>query len=140
MGNKTSNWVSASEVGRAESCPHHLELKYAGATVSSKAQAARARGDAAHDQFNVDIKAAERDSRCFIASQVYGYDDPRTHALRQWRDEVLMRHLSGRVFVRVYYAMSPALVNLCRRISILDRVCRSLLDCFRGLLSIGDRP
>jgi len=139
MANKTSNWVSASEVGRAESCPHHLELKYAGAEVSQKAAAARSRGDVAHDQFNTEIKAAARDSRCFIASQVYGLNDPRTDALRVWRDEVLMPNTLGRLLVRVYYASSPFVVNACRRISILDRACRSLLDLFRCALNIGER-
>ena len=127
---KPSNWVSASDVGRAESCPHHLELKYSGATVSAVAQAARARGDTAHERFNIDIKAAQRDNRCFIASQVYGLNDPRTDALRQWRDAVLMPSALGTLLVKFYYQTSPTLVSLCRRLPCLDKAVRKLLDAF----------
>ena len=72
---KKSDWVSASDVGRAEFCPKYLELKYSGAAVSETEEKARARGDAAHEQFNNEIKST--DSRCFIASHLYGINDPR---------------------------------------------------------------
>ena len=137
MAKKQSNWVSASDAGRDAYCPHYLELKYSGAQVSAKAQAARARGDAAHAQFNADITAPKRDSRCFIATQVYGLHDPRTDQLRLWRDEVLMPSRTGRLFVRLYYATSPALVLLCRRLSIVDRLARWCLDRLRRSLKLA---
>jgi len=132
MAKHRSNWISASEVGRARFCAHALELKYSGAAVSASAEKARERGDAAHERFNTQMRESQRDSRCFIASHAYGLQDPRTEMLRQWRDEVLMPTATGRVFVKLYYLVSPALVRACRRISILDRGVRLVLDTFHG--------
>lgn len=50
---------------------------------------------------------------CYIATCVYGsYDCPEVWTLRRFRDGTLRKHLPGRMFVRVYYALSPALVRL----------------------------
>jgi len=139
MAKSKSNWISASEVGRARFCAHALELKYSGAAVSASAEKARARGDAAHKQFNTQMRNAERDSRCFIASQVYGFNDPRTEALRNWRDTVLMPTVAGRLFVKIYYASSPFLVKVCRRLSVVNSAMRFLLDGFRRVINVADK-
>lgn len=122
---KKSDWVSASDVGRAKFCPKYLELKYGGAAVSEAAEKARARGDAAHEQFNTEIKST--DSRCFIASHLYGINDPRTEMLRQFRDRVLMPNILGRFLVNVYYQASPWAVKLCRRNSTVDSVAGKIV-------------
>ena len=70
------------------------------------------------------------DSRCFIASQVYGPNADETDTLRAWRDKVLVPSLLGRVFVQLYYATSPALVAMVRRSPWLAKVARSELDRF----------
>jgi len=132
---RKSEWISASEVGRVEFCEKALELKYAGASVSTKAQAARVRGDQAHEQFNVQAKAA--DKRCFIASHVWGIDDPRTECLRQFRDTALMPNRSTRWLVALYYRLSPALVTVCRHLPIVDAVARWL--CARVLAKLSLR-
>lgn len=124
---KKSDWVSASDIGRAAFCPKYLEHKYGGAEVDESAVMARARGEVEHDKFNEQIKSQTSDSRCFIASHVYGIQDPRTEQLRQFRDGVLMPNTLGRVFVRVYYALSPSFVALCRRNSTMDSVARRLV-------------
>lgn len=124
---KKSDWVSASDIGRAAFCPKYLEHKYSGAEVSDSAVKARARGDAEHEKFNEQIKSQTSDSRCFIASHVYGVQDPRTEQLRQFRDGYLMPHALGRVFVRVYYALSPGFVALCRRSSIMDSAAKRIV-------------
>lgn len=122
---KKSDWVSASDVGRAKFCPKYLELKYGGAVVSEAAEKARARGNAAHEQFNTEIK--NTDSRCFIASHLYGINDPRTEMLRQFRDRVLMPNILGRFLVNVYYQASPWAVKLCRRNSTVDSVAGKIV-------------
>lgn len=118
------DWVAASAAGRAAFCSKYLEHKTKGATVSASAQKARARGDEDHDKFNAEIKTQSADRRCFIASHLYGVNDPRTEALRQFRDTRLMPHWFGRVFVRIYYALSPVVVQACERSSKLDSVAR----------------
>lgn len=69
-----------------------------------------------------------RDSRCFIASQVYGVSAVETDALRAWRDAVLMPTRAGRAFVAAYYAASPALVQILKRSPRLTRWARRCLD------------
>lgn len=68
------------------------------------------------------------DSRCFIASQVYGPLGAETDALRAWRDRALMPSRAGRAFVALYYAVSPALVWLLKRSPRLTSAVRRALD------------
>ena len=50
---------------------------------------------------------------CYIATAVYGsYDCPQVWTLRRYRDFSLSRTAPGRLFVKLYYAVSPALVKL----------------------------
>ena len=49
---------------------------------------------------------------CYIATAVYGsYDCPEVWVLRRFRDYFLEKTIPGRVFVKVYYAISPILVS-----------------------------
>ncbi|PTS98253.1 hypothetical protein DBR11_15405 [Pedobacter sp. HMWF019] len=49
---------------------------------------------------------------CFIATVCYGnYDAAEVMVLRRYRDEKLMPFLAGRLFVRFYYFISPALAK-----------------------------
>lgn len=50
---------------------------------------------------------------CYIATSVYGsYNCPQVWTLRRYRDNSLAASWHGRAFVKVYYALSPTLVNL----------------------------
>lgn len=68
------------------------------------------------------------DSRCFIASQVYGTSTPPTEFLRAWRDRVLMPNCAGRAAVAVYYALSPVVAAAIRQSPHLQRMVRRALD------------
>ena len=49
---------------------------------------------------------------CYIATCVYGsYDCPEVWTLRRFRDNTLRSSWYGRFFVKVYYAISPKLVE-----------------------------
>ena len=51
-------------------------------------------------------------SGCYVATAVYGsYDCPQVWTLRRFRDQQLAAVLPGRAFIRLYYAVSPALVR-----------------------------
>jgi hypothetical protein len=68
---------------------------------------------------------------CYIATAVYGsYDCPQVWTLRRFRDARLRRSPPGRALVRLYYAVSPALVRRFGHIGWLRRVLRTLLDGF----------
>jgi len=52
-------------------------------------------------------------SGCYIATCVYGsYDCPEVLTLRQFRDNELSNSWLGRQFIRIYYAISPKIVEL----------------------------
>lgn len=133
MANSAKNkWVSASDVGRASYCPHYLELKNRGTKPSEKSVAARAKGEINHEALN---RQAE-DRRCFIATHLYGIDDQKTDLLRSYRDQKLALHFPGKLFIQIYYALSPSLISLSRQTPALDRLLRYVVD--RIVLSIRD--
>lgn len=127
MGNKkNSNWVSASDVGRAAYCPHYLELRDKGTKVSKSSERARVRGDVAHDEFN---KLAE-DKRCYVASHLYGIDDERTETLRRFRDDNLVNlpGNTGKILISVYYRLSPVFIQAARALPGVDLCLRKTVD------------
>lgn len=79
-------------------------------------------------QGNPRARYRKADTRCFIASQVYGVSAPETDALRAWRDSTLMSTKVGRVLIRMYYYWSPALVQIMKRSPRLTRLARNFLD------------
>ena len=99
-------WVSASDAGRAAYCPQYLVHKHQGADPSKEAVRNRERGAAKHADLNRQVQ----DRRCYIATYLYGSDDPRTDRLRTFRDEVLMSCAAGRIMTSIYYRISPSLV------------------------------
>lgn len=65
---------------------------------------------------------------CYIATACYGsYEHPDVLVLRRYRDENLLNTAIGRAFVRVYYAVSPAIVHLFGRSEWFVRLVRSSL-------------
>lgn len=49
---------------------------------------------------------------CFIATACYGdYNSREVLLLRSYRDTVLMRNSFGRLFIKIYYLISPTLAN-----------------------------
>ena len=117
------DWVSASEIGRAEFCPKYLEHRFRTQPVSQEAKKARELGNARHDSMNRAV-----DKRCFIATHLYGPDHPYTEQLRRFRDRALMLRPWGRVFIAGYYRLSPTLVVCCQHLPLLDRCCRFAVD------------
>lgn len=66
---------------------------------------------------------------CYIATMAYGdYDHPQVMALRRYRDEVLLRSVPGRLFVRFYYWISPKLVKVLSGHDAINAVVRGALD------------
>lgn len=66
---------------------------------------------------------------CYIATAVYGsYDCPQVWTLRRFRDEVLAKSAAGRLFVRIYYAVSPHLVRIFGGSRVFNALNRPWLD------------
>lgn len=61
----------------------------------------------------IEIKIPEKSSGCYVASCVYNsYDCPEVWRLRRYRDYYLDSHWWGRLFIKLYYAISPKLVGM----------------------------
>ena len=60
----------------------------------------------------INFDAAPKKEGCYIATAVYGsYDCPQVWVLRRFRDNILKTKWYGRMFIRVYYTISPVLVK-----------------------------
>jgi hypothetical protein len=73
---------------------------------------------------------------CYIATTVYGDSDAwQVKKLRNYRDNVLMNHLLGLIFIRLYYEVSPHLIVLFKNARPLNHVARRLLDAIVSKIS-----
>ena len=62
---------------------------------------------------------------CFIATAVYGSpSEPAVLFLRAFRDDVLLRHATGRLAVATYYRLSPPLARCVARSGVLRAFAR----------------
>lgn len=66
---------------------------------------------------------------CYIATAVYGsYDCPEVWTLRRFRDDSLAKSMRGRLFIRLYYTVSPTLVKLFGSTAWFQQFWRDRLD------------
>jgi hypothetical protein len=73
---------------------------------------------------------------CYIATMVYGdYDHPQVIILRNFRDEILLKTIFGRLFVKTYYLISPRLVNILKGHSKTNKLIKQGLDKFINYLN-----
>ena len=71
----------------------------------------------------------KRNGGCYIATAIYGsYNCPQVWVLRRYRDQQLEKTWWGRVFISLYYCVSPSLVNTFGKTSVFNRFFRSFLD------------
>jgi len=76
-------------------------------------------------------KIAVKKDGCYIATAVYGsYDCPKVWTLRRYRDNTLAKTIFGRIFIRIYYAISPIIVKWFGRTEWLNLFGRIMLDKF----------
>lgn len=66
---------------------------------------------------------------CYVATCVYGsYDCPQVWVLRRFRDNLLMKSLLGRTFVKLYYACSPIIVKWFGKAKWFHSLWKPILD------------
>lgn len=120
-----------------------MRARHGAVETAASAEAKRA-GTNEHQRFHEQVSAQHNrsrtgtDRRCFIASAVYGQDDPRTDQLRQFRDRALMPHRSGRFLVRLYYRVSPSMVDAMAKRFWLRQGTRRILDQLRRRIAPGN--
>ena len=66
---------------------------------------------------------------CYIATMVYGsYDSEQVIVLRKYRDEVLDKTLFGKLFIHIYYFLSPLFVKIFTNNIIVNNLFRVFLN------------
>ena len=66
---------------------------------------------------------------CYIATCVYGnYDCPQVWTLRRYRDTTLSSTWYGRLFIRIYYVISPLVVKYFGHTKWLRSIWKKQLD------------
>lgn len=66
---------------------------------------------------------------CYVATAVYGsYDCPEVWTLRRFRDFTLNETWYGRLFIRVYYAISPTFVKHFGNVKVFKSQGKRILD------------
>lgn len=129
--------VSISDLAEMGFCERKAYLKATVGDVDTPESARRRRAGASHHQeFDRQVQRhhntpRSRDSRCFIATAVYGLNDVRTEELRRFRDESLAASKVGRVVISVYYAVSPGFARWLDRSPRLRAVVSRILDQVR---------
>lgn len=68
-------------------------------------------------------------SGCYVATAVYGsYDCPEVWTLRRFRDYTLNETWYGRLFIKVYYAVSPTFVKYFGNVKVFKTQGKIILD------------
>lgn len=66
---------------------------------------------------------------CYVATAVYGsYDCPQVWTLRRYRDNQLAKNRYGRLFIHIYYAISPTVVKWFGNTKWFKNMWRKKLD------------
>ncbi len=77
----------------------------------------------------IPAQSVKKKKGCYIATCVYGsYDCPPVWVLRRYRDTTLSKTWYGRMFIHLYYAVSPICVKLFGQKSWFQSLCRKRLD------------
>lgn len=75
------------------------------------------------------VNSQEKTKGCYVATCVYGsYDCPQVWTLRRYRDSVLAESVFGRLFIRLYYAISPTAVKCFGNFSWFHKLFKTPLD------------
>lgn len=74
-------------------------------------------------------KSNDKSGGCYVATCVYGsYDCPPVWTLRRFRDNKLSQNIYGRMFIRVYYAVSPKIVKMFGEYGWFHKMWKKSLD------------
>ena len=78
---------------------------------------------------NPNYTPTQKSGGCYVATCVYGsYDCPQVWTLRRFRDFILAKTWYGRVFVKIYYLISPQFVKLFGDNKLFKSLCKHILD------------
>lgn len=79
--------------------------------------------------YEIPQRPTPKSGGCYVATAVYGsYDCPQVWTLRRFRDDTLAKSFFGRLFIYLYYAISPTLVEWFGETDWFKNMWRGKLD------------
>jgi len=76
-----------------------------------------------------ELKGGKTSKGCYVATCAYGsYDCPEVWTLRRFRDDNLSKLWFGKLFIRIYYAISPKIVELFGNQKWFNKICKPVID------------
>ena len=89
------------------------------------------------DKKEIVLKSISK-KRCYVATCVYGsYDCPKVWVLRRFRDYYLDNSILGRLFIKIYYAISPSIVKVFGESKLFKNFNKKILDYFVEFLKVN---
>ena len=77
---------------------------------------------------NVFVKKNSRAFYCYIATAAFeSADAPEVKLLRRYRDHVLDEFLIGRIFINIYYTVSPPFARIVDNSAFLRKILRKYI-------------
>ena len=131
--------LSATTIAQTSYCENQVYLDHKYGKQKTKVSTVRMeKGSKEHVRHHKNVQKYSqnktKDSRCFVASEIYGENAFQTNQLRTFRDTYLLSSIAGRSFVRFYYFVSPALIKPIRKIPILGAFLKKLINIsLRGI-------
>lgn len=139
---KRSRHLTATDIAECCVCEQRVVLDYLRGKCRTAASRSRMRaGTAAHAELHREalrqLASHAGDARCFVATALWGAADPRTQALRNWRDGWLLKRRWGPAATRLYYRLSPRIVSIMVHAPRLRAVVEGALSVFANRLARG---
>lgn len=128
---KNKGFLSATTIAQRSFCENQMVLdKRYGKLETDIQRQRKERGDEEHLRHHLTAQkfGSPRDSRCFIATEIYGNTAPETEALRVFRDTRLMTSSVGKLVTSIYYDLSPSIVQMLKKSPLLKRILKRIID------------
>ena len=122
ISKKLSEALSDKEIQRI----HHFTLKQPESETTDTAQPSNTQNK---------NQKTEKKKGCYIATCVYGsYDCAPVWVLRRFRDDFLSQNIFGRLFIFLYYLISPTIVRMFGQRNWFVMPTKTVLDSFVSYL------
>ena len=140
MKKKANGFISATKIAQRSFCEKQLVLdEQYGRHETDIQRQRRERGDEEHLRHHLEAQryGSSRDSRCFIATELYGPVAKETEQLRLFRDRYLQRSYLGRIFTSAYYELSPTVVRLMQRYPLVRKIIKPIINWIVKKVSVN---
>ncbi len=116
-------------IDRNKAIEYYKKAKEYGYEITDEEIAQKVENDIKQATSFTSFVKKETKKGCYVATCVYGsYDCPQVWTLRRFRDEMLAKSILGRLFIFIYYIVSPTVVKLFGKQQWFNKLFRAPLD------------